>query len=172
MVKIPRSSVVFFNTHKITPRLLSPPSPPHLHAITLCRNARANLGQIQVYPGGDETPKPTRVIAKARWGKDPNTVLTGSADGFLRVWDLRTREKVRKVQVAGAVMDLEMSWDKKIATVAAGDVVHFLDTGVVMPFEKMEIEKLVSKYTCSEVILGVKWRNERTRPICPRGVLL
>lgn len=70
------------------------------------------------------------MVAKTRWGKDPNTVLTGSADGFLRVWDLRTGEKVRKVQVAGAVMDLEMSWDKSIVTVAAGDAVHFFDTGM------------------------------------------
>lgn len=85
--------------------------------------------QITVFPGGEETPKVSRVISKARWGKDPNTVLTGSADGFVRVWDVRSGEKIRKVQVAGAVMDLEMSWDKKIATVAAGDTVHFFDTG-------------------------------------------
>lgn len=87
--------------------------------------------QIKVFPGGDETLKSARVISKARWGKDPNTVLTGSADGFLRVWDMRSGEKVRKVQVAGAVMDLEISWDKSIATVAAGDTVHFFETGEI-----------------------------------------
>lgn len=83
-----------------------------------------------MFPGGDETPKVSRVVSKARWGKDPNTILTGSADGFVRVWDVRSGEKVRKVQVSGAVMDLEMSWDKSIATVAAGDTVHFFNTGV------------------------------------------
>ena len=31
--------------------------------------------------------------------------------------------------MAGAVMDLEVSRDKSIATVAAGDTVHFFDTG-------------------------------------------
>lgn len=31
-------------------------------------------------------------------------------------------------------MDLEMSWDKSIATVAAGDTVHFFNTGsLVLP---------------------------------------
>lgn len=44
-----------------------------------------------------------RVVAKARWGKDPNTILTGSADGFLRVWDIRTGDKVRKVRVPGGI---------------------------------------------------------------------
>ncbi|CAM9571343.1 unnamed protein product [Scytosiphon promiscuus] len=83
--------------------------------------------EITVFPG-EETPKVSRVVSKARWGKDPNTIITGSSDGFVRVWDVRSGEKVRKVQVAGAVMDLEISWDKSIATVAAGDTVHFLDT--------------------------------------------
>ncbi|CAN0541582.1 unnamed protein product, partial [Laminaria digitata] len=45
------------------------------------------------------TPKVSRVIAKARWGKDPNTIITGSADSVLRVWDVRTGEKVRKVRL-------------------------------------------------------------------------
>lgn len=35
----------------------------------------------------------------------------------------------QQLQVSGAVMDLEMSWDKSIATVAAGDTVHFFNTG-------------------------------------------
>ena len=53
--------------------------------------------QITVFPGGEATPKPMRVVTKARWGHDQNTVLTGSADGFLRVFDVRSGEKVRKV---------------------------------------------------------------------------
>lgn len=60
------------------------------------RNSCRMGGQVKVYPG-DDTPKTARVVTKARWGKDPNTVLTGSTDGFLRVWDIRSREKIRKV---------------------------------------------------------------------------
>ena len=56
------------------------------------------IGQIPVYQAGDDTPKVSRVIAKARWGKDPNTIITGSADSVLRVWDVRSGEKVRKVR--------------------------------------------------------------------------
>lgn len=35
-----------------------------------------------------------------------------------------------QVQVSGAIMDLEVSWDKAIVTVAAGETVHFFDTGI------------------------------------------
>lgn len=61
-------------------------------------SVRTRLAQLTVFPGGDATPKPMRVVAKARWGKDPNTILTGSTDGFLRVFDVRTGEKARKVR--------------------------------------------------------------------------
>ncbi|CAM9686737.1 unnamed protein product [Discosporangium mesarthrocarpum] len=55
--------------------------------------------QITVYPGED-TLKPARVMSKVRWGKDPNTVLTGSADGFVRMWDLRSGDKISQVRRA------------------------------------------------------------------------
>ncbi|CAM9531368.1 unnamed protein product [Ascophyllum nodosum] len=84
--------------------------------------------EITVFPGGEATPKPMRVVTKARWGHDQNTVLTGSADGFLRVFDVRSGEKVRKLQMAGPVMDLEVSRDRSIVTVAAGDAVYFFNT--------------------------------------------
>lgn len=71
-----------------------------------------NRSQITVYPA-DNTPKPMRVVSKARWGHDQNTVLTGSADGFLRVFDVRTGEKVQKVKdilFARDVRHVEDKW--------------------------------------------------------------
>ncbi|CAM9628869.1 unnamed protein product [Chrysoparadoxa australica] len=68
-----------------------------------------------------------KVLIHVRWGKDPNTLLAGSADGAIRVYDSRSKEKVQEIKVDGGVMDLEVSRSLDIVTVAAGSSVSFFD---------------------------------------------
>jgi WD40 repeat protein len=62
-----------------------------------------------------------------RWGLADNTLLTGSSDGAVRLWDTQTLQLLKEVKVEGAVMDLEVSRTMQLITVAAGTHVTFLD---------------------------------------------
>ena len=60
---------------------------------------------------------------------DEHTVLTGSDDGILRVWDTRVDGNggvpVKTIPVGSGVNDVELSYDKEIISVAAGKRVEF-----------------------------------------------
>jgi serine-threonine kinase receptor-associated protein len=85
---------------------------------------------------------PPRVIAhpdKIRqvvWGADDATVFTGSEEGVLRAWDaaaaadgVAAAAPRRELRLEGgaAIMDLELSPNGEILTVAAGSAVLFVD---------------------------------------------
>uniref|UniRef100_A0A7S2XYA9 Serine-threonine kinase receptor-associated protein n=1 Tax=Fibrocapsa japonica TaxID=94617 RepID=A0A7S2XYA9_9STRA len=67
-------------------------------------------------------------VTKAVWGAEADLVVTGTSDGTVRTWDLRSLGDgpVKEVSVEGAVMDMEMSRDSRTVTVAAGTQVNFL----------------------------------------------
>lgn len=61
-------------------------------------------------------------VNKTVWGGDPNTLITGSARGEVKVWDLRSSSAAVELAVDGLVMDIEF---KEVAgapllTVASG----------------------------------------------------
>lgn len=66
-------------------------------------------------------------MLQVRWGLEPYELLSGSSDGAVRMWDVRTLELMREVKVEGAVMDMEVSKPMGMITVAAGDKVTFLN---------------------------------------------
>jgi WD40 repeat protein len=70
-----------------------------------------------------EFPHPDGV-RKALWN-DENTFLTGGQDGAVRVWDVRTQAQTQEIMCSDLVMDMELSADGSILTVAAGkEVLH------------------------------------------------
>lgn len=62
-----------------------------------------------------------------------------------------------QVQVSGAIMDLEVSWDKAIVTVAAGETVHFFDTGWSRDLDSARY--INSSFSCLDARYG--WYEER-----------
>lgn len=52
-----------------------------------------NLGQITGHKGA---------ITRVRWGRDPDTIFSASADGTIGCWDTESGQKARKLQTKGS----------------------------------------------------------------------
>lgn len=92
--------------------------------------------KLRIFDLNDYTADPSVMvhpdtIRKALFMPDSNHVITGCDDGFVRVWDTRSLQEVRKVQVAdgnkGNVSDLELSSSLNLLTIASGKTVQFFD---------------------------------------------
>jgi len=66
-------------------------------------------------------------VRKALWGNDENTFITGGQDGAVRVWDVRSQQQTQEIMCSDLVMDMELSANGDILTVAAGKEVKFFD---------------------------------------------
>ena len=95
---------------------------------------------VRLFDMGDLSAEPEEIgrhedhIKIAMFLPDPNLLVSGGKDGFLRVWDLRKAEgekEVKTLKVDGPVMSIELSWDKKFLTVAAGKEVSFWDVNTL-----------------------------------------
>jgi serine-threonine kinase receptor-associated protein len=70
----------------------------------------------------------TQSVKQIVWStQDPNCVISGGGDSALRVWDIRTLKEVKNVPVKAPIMSIELSWDNKHLTMAAGKEVSFWD---------------------------------------------
>ena len=58
---------------------------------------------------------------------DDHCGISGCEDGVLRLWDQRTANFSRTLDLGAAISDLELSRDGKILTIASGKRVVFLD---------------------------------------------
>eukprot|EP00743_Colponemidia_sp_Colp-15_P000928 GILK01001024.1.p1 GENE.GILK01001024.1~~GILK01001024.1.p1 ORF type:complete len:302 (+),score=33.80 GILK01001024.1:50-955(+) len=74
-------------------------------------------------------------IKTAVWGVDDSVIISGSGESKLRIWDPRTMTAVREVATRGPIMDIELSRDNNLITVAAGQDVYFINS------RTFEIEK-------------------------------
>ncbi|KAG8461700.1 hypothetical protein KFE25_001318 [Diacronema lutheri] len=70
--------------------------------------------------------KLVRVLLATDEGGGPQ-LLTGSEDGSIRTWDVRTLSETRRIDFGGPVTGVDISLDGRMLTVAAGSEVHFLD---------------------------------------------
>lgn len=70
-------------------------------------------------------------VRKALWQPDGQHILTGTDDGVLRLWDVRTGKAEQEISVdddTSRIMDMELSQDKSTLTVVSGKGVAFYDT--------------------------------------------
>lgn len=83
----------------------------------------------------------TTSITKVIWDRtDSNRVITGTSDGKVRAWDLRSRQEIHSAEVQGTVMDLELSPTVgDILTICAGDKVTFLDASSLLPLKSFQM---------------------------------
>ena len=115
---------------------------PHYHIVKTCdfspdskRLATGgHEGLLRIYTLPEPTPQAIPqdstekiTITKCNWWKD-NIVLAAGNDGVIRFWNLCDTEKpMATLQVDAEVRDMELSADKTILTVAAGNKVSFFD---------------------------------------------
>lgn len=69
-------------------------------------------------------------VRKVVWSPDGRSIYSGSEDGVVRQWDVASRTVVRECATnatGAAVMDLELSADRGLLTVASGQSVTLID---------------------------------------------
>lgn len=96
-------------------------------------------------------------ITHALWdGPEGTTVLVGAEDNGLRRFDTRTGAMVQEVTMPGSVQDVEQSAACNLLTVAAGNVVSFLDP------KSLEVQK-------AHEMPSIHFRDEGGASLHPSG---
>ena len=61
-----------------------------------------DLVEPEAVPAMWELPKASTIISKVVWDRDdPNRIVTGTSDGCVRAWDLRSKQETQSAQVDG-----------------------------------------------------------------------
>ncbi|KAF3902072.1 Beta-TrCP [Orbilia brochopaga] len=92
-------------------------------------------------------------IRAVSWA-DPNILVSGSEDKYIRWWDVRSRDPVSTYMVDEPLGNCEFSMDGKILNVSAGKSVYFFD-GV----SRMLLKQIKTEYDCATVALHAPTRK-------------
>ncbi|KAJ6260703.1 hypothetical protein Dda_4932 [Drechslerella dactyloides] len=92
-------------------------------------------------------------IRTVSWS-DPNILVSGSEDKYIRWWDVRSRDPVTTYMVDEPLGSCEFSMDGKILNVSAGKTVYFFD-GVT----RMLLKQIKTEYDCATVALHAPTRK-------------
>lgn len=85
-------------------------------------------------------------LRKVLWTADGRGMYTGGEDGVIRLWDLATNTVVRECAAGAggaAIMDMELSSDRQLITVAAGQHVLLIDAATLDMRRQFEYDYLV-----------------------------
>lgn len=69
------------------------------------------------------------------WLNDNKYIVSASDDKTIRLWDVKDKREVNKLELLSAPCDLELSSDEQVLTVASGNKVIFLNA---LTFEKLK----------------------------------
>lgn len=103
----------------------------------------------------------------------PHTFISGSDDGYLKCWDLRTscKEPVVKIKCGGEVTDASLGSKDLIVAVATGTMVNFYDMRCIQDRETPSSSASIGDYgdVHTETINTVKFHPTRDTELLSAG---